>query len=880
MLSRVLGQSSIFAGGRSLYETLRQQDDDEDSDTPEDLEARAGLRAARYDEDLEGPNDYELRPPADLTTSQYSHKHYTQQALGSVSRSRTSATSRLNYLSPRLPEQDTETDEVPASLLVERTGPFAQEPYRDDNVRGGQTPGPSNARPATQARASMHAHWADSQPPGRPEGQPRTEEEIRQARIGLVDPKARAMWRWANVENLDNFLHDVYQYYIGNGIYSILLTRLLNLLTSAFVVGFTTFLGSCIDYSHAKHKTRLSEIIIPQCTTKLSGTVSFLLWMFTLYWMWTLINHILDLRRLWELHEFYYYLLDIPESDMQTISWQEIVQRLMSLRDANPATSNALRRRHRASQSKERMDAHDIANRLMRKENYLIALFNKDILDLTVPLPFLRKRGSILTKALTWNIEICIMDFVFNNRGQVRPVFLKESERRTLSDGLRRRFLFYGWANLLFAPLILSYLVIFFFLRYYAEFSKNPGQIGHRQYTPLAEWKFREFNELWHLFEQRINMSYPFAERYVDQFPKDKTIQVARFVHFVAGAFAAVLAIATLIDPELITTFEITPGGTIVFYIGILASIIAVARGMIPEEKLVYDPEEAIKYVINYTHYMPNEWQGKLHSDQVKQDFMNLYGLKIMIFFEELLSVMTTPFVMWFSLYNCSDKIIDFFREFTIHVDGIGYVCSYAVFDFKRNGVIKPSGDVRTEQYAQTENKMLSSYWGFLDQYGPNNQGGNRRRGAPMHPSGLSPVLHGEDVRGTNRGRATGMQHSIYRPLHHQGTMAASTASVLLDPHHQPPPSVYQRRPAMFNQQPAASLMEEEEFEFRAHTPNQYVSNLGDPFMSARISATVGGEEAEEQGEAGQGQVAAGVLGLLNQFQRVQGTGARGPVNL
>jgi autophagy-related protein 9 len=29
------------------------------------------------------------------------------------------------------------------------------------------------------------------------------------ARLGLIDPKERAMWKWANVENLDNFLQDV-----------------------------------------------------------------------------------------------------------------------------------------------------------------------------------------------------------------------------------------------------------------------------------------------------------------------------------------------------------------------------------------------------------------------------------------------------------------------------------------------------------------------------------------------------------------------------------------------------------------------------------------------------------------------------------------------
>lgn len=59
-----------------------------------------------------------------------------------------------------------------------------------------------------------------------------------------------------------------------------------------------------------------------------------------------------------------------------------------------------------------------------------------------------------------------------------------------------------------------------------------------------------------------------------------------------------------------------------------------------------------------------------------------------MIFLEEILSVLTTPFVLWFSLPNSSERIVDFLREFTVHVDGIGYVCSFAVFDFKRHGKV------------------------------------------------------------------------------------------------------------------------------------------------------------------------------------------------
>ena len=66
---------------------------------------------------------------------------------------------------------------------------------------------------------------------------------------------------------------------------------------------------------------------------------------------------------------------------------------------------------------------------------------------------------------------------------------------------------------------------------------------------------------------------------------------------------------------------------------------------------------------------------------------MSLYNLKVMIFLGEVMSVIFTPFVLWVSLSNRSERIIDFFREFTVHVDGIGYVCSFAVFDFQKPGV-------------------------------------------------------------------------------------------------------------------------------------------------------------------------------------------------
>ncbi len=120
-----------------------------------------------------------------------------------------------------------------------------------------------------------------------------------------------------------------------------------------------------------------------------------LIWLLAVFWIWKLFECLNDLRRLRRLQNFYQYCLDVRDSDIQTVRWQEIVKKLMDLRDLNPTTATIVKDGHRqflGSQSKQRMDAHDIANRLMRKDNYMSALINKDILDFQLPIPFLGNR--------------------------------------------------------------------------------------------------------------------------------------------------------------------------------------------------------------------------------------------------------------------------------------------------------------------------------------------------------------------------------------------------------------------------------------------------------------------------------------------------------
>lgn len=806
MAPKVLSKIIPSARGRSFYEDLRGRDREFDA------EGHAGL----LDEDNLNQNfqDYDLEHAEGLTVDD------SRITLGRLTSPTSKMRSKANAPAPWLVHEDDGDNDVPASLLVEHhDAPGAGSSGRSRSKQGGHTghaiPGSSKAHAqweTTQAHQRLHGDDSFG-PPGRRSKAPSS------LFTGVVSgsAKKRAEWRWANVSNLDTFIKDVYDYYLGCGMWCILMERTFHLVNVAFVAILLTFLTQCVDYDKIRGSQKLSQIIVPQCTRNMSGLWNLGLWLFAFYFIWKSIQYLLDLRRLLYVRDFYFYMLNIPDQDMQTITWQEVVARVMALRDQNTKTATSLTTEHRhflGSQSKERLDASDIANRLMRRENYLIALFNKDLLDLTVPLPFLRNRQH-LSRTMEWSLMFCILDFVFDENGQVNQEFLRSDRRGELSLKLRGRFVFAGVMILILSPFVAGYLIIVYFLMYYHEIQKNPSVLSSRTYTPLAEWTFREFNELPHLFKKRLDMSHPFASHYMDQFPKIKTEMAARTIAFITGALATVLAIASVVDPELFLGFEITTDRTVLFYTAIFGSIWAVARGTMSEENSVFDPEYAMRNVIEYTHYEPDHWKDRLHSFDIKQDFAELYKAKVVIFAEEILSILTTPFVLFYSLPRSSDQIIDFFREFTIHVDGLGYVCSFAEFDFKKgiaNGQ-KPTdeGDVRDDYYAAKHGKMEASYYGFMGNYGnfalnPKPGTGthlppgmrNQFHPPPAWPSMNSPPLPAENLHASRMGRSE-VQARSRAPLktpRHGPVMAAPSpmASILLDPHHQPPSSNFGNR--------------------------------------------------------------------------------------
>lgn len=178
-------------------------------------------------------------------------------------------------------------------------------------------------------------------------------------------------------------------------------------------------------------------------------------------------------------------------------------------------------------------------------------MINRNVLDLG--LPSLRRIGigPIFSKSLEWNIRICILNSMFDEEFTIRKQFIERP------DALRTHFQRAAIINFILSPFVLIFMMIFFFLKNAEELHSRRSVMGPRQWTPLAEWRFREFNELPHVYRSRINLSHSPALLYIAQFPASLASIAAKLVAYIAGAIVAVLLVITLFFSSIVLDIQV-----------------------------------------------------------------------------------------------------------------------------------------------------------------------------------------------------------------------------------------------------------------------------------------------------------------------------------
>lgn len=90
--------------------------------------------------------------------------------------------------------------------------------------------------------------------------------------------------------------------------------------------------------------------------------------------------------------------------------------------------------------------------------------------------------------------------------------------------------------------------------------------------------------------------------------------------------------------------------------------------------------------VLAHTHYLPITWKGQAHTSHVREHFGQFFQLRAFYILSELLSPLTAPFILIFYIRPRALDYVDFFRNFTVSVVGVGDVCSFAQLDLRKHG--------------------------------------------------------------------------------------------------------------------------------------------------------------------------------------------------
>ncbi|KAF6253428.1 autophagy protein Apg9-domain-containing protein [Scenedesmus sp. NREL 46B-D3] len=575
-----------------------------------------------------------------------------------------------------------------------------------------------------------------------------------EAELGLPDLVGGEGYEWAAIDNLDAFFTRIYRYWHDKGLATILVGRLLNLTALAFTIGFSGFLLLAVNWA-ALHSECLAAVA--EHARPLVALVALYLALCGLYWLWSAAQLVAELRDVLDVKHFINNKLGISDRQIRMMTWSELLHRLV-----------LVQRTSRLCAARD-LDELDVVGRIMRKDNYLIGMLNAGeaaahstprgspcwtaaagpcvercwaggdvrgthaagLEQARITLTPLRAaarvpgvlglyvrgcgpvlgRRFMLTKTLEWNLYLCILDPMFDEHFHIRQDFLADEAK------LRRRLVAAAGANLLLSPFLLLFLVIYFFMKHAEKFYHSPGSLGSRRWSSLAKWRLREFNELPHYIQHRLDASYEAAVKYVGQFPSPMVSQVAKFVSFVAGSFAALLLGLSLLDENLL---EVPLAGrNVVWWLALTGILLTVSRSFINDTPVAFDPERAMAEVVLHTHHLPRHWRGRAHSAEVQQSLNSMFSFKLLLFLEELASVLLTPFILAYSLPRCAGAILQFVAETTTRVEGVGDVCSLAVFDFGRHGNSKYGAPAHApaKRLRSKQGKMEKSFLTFVATY-------------------------------------------------------------------------------------------------------------------------------------------------------------------
>ncbi|KAJ4456027.1 putative autophagy associated protein Atg9 [Paratrimastix pyriformis] len=369
---------------------------------------------------------------------------------------------------------------------------------------------------------------------------------------------------WRLPSRVDEFFTDCYTYFQHKGFFPLMIEKFVNILIFFFTVSFSMFLLVGVNWAGLWSCTTPADCaavgIFPNWYSRYP-------WFQVIYWIifgtYGLMKCFAWLAlcfRHWKIRRWFHHFFDISEKDLRAMEWEQVVRRIAA-RFETEGPDGYLFEGHP-------LNEYDIVQRILRYDNYFVKFAaNPKLLALPPsrqapvgssaappearpapsgdPLvPLLGTPGSPGGGGLSAagyvrlaQDEVGMSGGGGGGGGLGRVAEEEDDDQDEEDDGeivpdvrnatrvqtrLRRRFIVAGLTTMLLSPFIFLFTAANLLFRYVEVYKANPSDLGTRRWCRLADWQFRLYNELPHVFRKR-------------------------FVFNIASALAAVLVLMSLV---------------------------------------------------------------------------------------------------------------------------------------------------------------------------------------------------------------------------------------------------------------------------------------------------------------------------------------------
>jgi autophagy-related protein 9 len=504
------------------------------------------------------------------------------------------------------------------------------------------------------------------------------------------------------VSDLDVFFKNIYDYYYNRGFKNILVQTVLDNLSYLFslhffilninIINWNLIISTCIN----EHQCDLD--IINYINLDFNKSIYFIAFysLLILYYSIFLINSVKSLLNMKYIKYVYESKLKVRQKDLENIKFNEIMEKLIELQKAD----NYCR-------IKEHISKFDIVSRIVRKENYIVGMMSTNTIDFRVNVPLM---GSV--NLYTNYIETKLNEAVLGN-------FFERGNSHLNSAMFNTRYFQFRIFTYIVIELIFLFPILFYKLTFWlfknADNIKSNRNILQRIWSPQIQALFRNYNELQHHFENRINNSFTPTEKFLSCFKERLMFILGKFVSLVCGSFLIVLFILSSIDNRLLTDLKVF-GKSFVwvgFVVGILLSIFS-EKPQNSEENYIENielKESLLKQVTNSVINIPNTWKKDNNFSSLFKRISIDYKYSLLIMFKELLSIILFPFI-WMRVIFRAQDIIKFFRFYSRKVDGLGTICAFSYFDLSAYKALKEK-DMNYKEITFNDRKFINSFLSY-----------------------------------------------------------------------------------------------------------------------------------------------------------------------